>query len=215
MPRRGTRGRSAATLRDPGRGGARPPTRSGRAAAHAGFWPQLGGAAKPHKWGAHGSAVWIGKGFDANALIVWVPQHKAAHALLVISEVFDGTCTVALYMHLVGFLEDLVPVTGGGEYRMKGLRAPLQEGNEVDEGPTALVRMRKQMQGRLTQWRRKLLDFPGASMNTQAARARPKSGYTTGYWDQQQSCFRYYRIHVRSIRGSCSRTHPAFGIVRV
>ena len=40
-------------------------------------------------------------------------------------------------------------------------------------------------------------------------------GYTTGYWDQQQSCFRYYRIHVRSIRGSCSRTHPAFGIVRV
>ena len=40
-------------------------------------------------------------------------------------------------------------------------------------------------------------------------------GYKTGYWDHQQSCFRYYRIHVRSIRGSCSRTHPAFGIVRV
>ena len=55
---------------------------------------------------------------------------------------------------------------------MKGMRAPLQPGAEVDEGPAARVLMRRQMKGRLTQWRKRLLNCPGASMNLLARRSQ-------------------------------------------
>lgn len=131
-------------------------------------------AAKPSKWGADGSSIWIGKGLDANLLITWVPPHKAAHALLLIQSTLAGTCMVERYEHLIGFLEDLRAAIGWAVYVMKGMRALLQTGAEVDDGPAAAVALRKQMKGRLVQWRSMLLNCPGASMNLQAHKADPQ-----------------------------------------
>ena len=121
-------------------------------------------AAKSHKWHLGGAQVWIGKGFDANLLLVWVPQAKAAAMLHLISVALQWRLPVSEYRSLYGQLNDVVIATGGGWYRMKGMAAPLQVGAEIDDGPSTHVCERKQLKARLAAWRRVLAQCPGSSM---------------------------------------------------
>ena len=121
-------------------------------------------AAHTRKWHLGSAAIWIGVGLSVQLLVMWVPQSKAAPILLDILSVFEGTIVVSQYRSLVGKLQDLLTPTGGGWYRTKGLHAPLMDDAEAGEGVNTPVRMRTQMRARLTDWRKKLVDCPGASM---------------------------------------------------
>ena len=121
-------------------------------------------AAKMHKWHLGGSGVWTGVGISSTALVMWVPQAKAARALVEIADVLDGCCEVARYRSLHGALADLVLPTGGGWHRMQGMAVPLQSDQELGDGPNVIVRERPQLWKRLRAWRTVLANCPGAPM---------------------------------------------------
>jgi hypothetical protein len=150
-------------------------------AALAGELPEVRGlgleAAKVHKWHVGGAAVWIGKGFDANLLVRWVQQHKAAAMIVGLRRLLDERLEVSEYRSLLGQLADEIESTGGGWYRLKGMSAPLLEGQELSQGPATVVRRRRQLWARATAWLSTLSSCPGSSMLASTLPApKPKGG---------------------------------------
>jgi hypothetical protein len=97
-------------------------------------------------------------------MVTWVPQHTAAHLLQLIHRTLEGACEADEYCSFVHALQDVLGITGGGMYRMKGLFSPLAPTAELGQGPNTLMRVRTQMRSRLTAWRKVLACRPGASM---------------------------------------------------
>ena len=90
-------------------------------------------AAKPHKWHCGVSLVWIGWGFSSAALVFWVPLEKRARALHFLFRILDLTgeeeeVVAGEYQSEHGFLVSLTAMTGGGQYRNKGLARPMRPG---------------------------------------------------------------------------------------
>ena len=134
-------------------------------------------AAKPHKWHLSGTGgVWTGVGHSPSALVTWVPQHKAAKALVGIVIVLEGRMEVISYRSLYHTLQDLMHATGGGWYRMHGMSVPLRDDAELGEGHGTIVKLRAQMKQRLLAWAKVLANCPGAPMVALQRVSRPQWG---------------------------------------